>query len=36
MDPLNLLPNGEWQYVLTQIPISQLQALPFNYGQPQG
>jgi hypothetical protein len=34
MDPLNLLPNGQWQYVLTQIPVSQLQALPLNYGQP--
>jgi hypothetical protein len=36
MDPANLLPNGEWQYVLSQIPVGQLQALPFNYGQPQG
>lgn len=35
-DPDNLLPPGEGQYVLTQIPISQLQALPLNYGQPQG
>jgi hypothetical protein len=34
MDPQNLLPDGEWQYVLTQIPIGQLQALPFDYGEP--
>lgn len=34
MDPDNLLPDGEWQYVLTQIPVAQLQALPFNYGEP--
>lgn len=35
MDPDHLLPGDEWQYVLTQIPMDQLQALPFNYGQPQ-
>lgn len=34
MDPDNLLPDGEWQYVLTAIPIAQLLALPFNYGEP--
>jgi hypothetical protein len=36
MDPDHLLPDGEWQYVLTQIPISELQALPLNYGEPAG
>ena len=36
MDPDNLLPDGEWQYVLTQIPIGELQALPANYGEPAG
>jgi hypothetical protein len=34
MDPDHLLPDGDWQYVLTQIPIDQLQALPLNYGEP--
>jgi hypothetical protein len=34
MDPQHLLPDGEWQYVLTQIPVDQLQALPLNYGEP--
>jgi len=34
MDPDHLLPDDEWQYVLTQIPIDQLQALPLNYGGP--
>lgn len=34
MDPDNLLPDGEWQYVLTQIPVTELQALPMNYGEP--
>jgi hypothetical protein len=34
MDPDHLLPDGDWAYVLTQIPIDQLQALPFNYGEP--
>jgi len=34
MDPDNLLPPGGWPYVLSQIPISELQALPLNYGQP--
>jgi hypothetical protein len=34
MDPDNLLPDGEWAFVLTQIPIDQLQALPLNYGEP--
>ena len=32
MDPGNLLPPGDWPYVLTQIPVTQLQALPLNYG----
>ncbi|HEX6522705.1 MAG TPA: hypothetical protein VF070_22265 [Streptosporangiaceae bacterium] len=36
MDPGNLLPPGDWQYVLTQIPVDELQALPFNYGKPEG
>jgi hypothetical protein len=36
MDPDNLLPPGDWQYVLTQIPIDELQALPLNYGEPTG
>jgi hypothetical protein len=36
MDPDHLLPAGEWQYVLTQIPVNQLQALPLNYGEPRG
>lgn len=31
MDPDNLLPPGEWQYVLTQIPVDELQALPLNF-----
>jgi hypothetical protein len=34
MDPDHLLPGNEWQYVLTQIPVDQLQALPFSYGEP--
>jgi hypothetical protein len=34
MDPEHLFPDGDWAYVLTQIPIDQLQALPFNYGEP--
>jgi hypothetical protein len=34
-DPLNLLTPDERSAVLTQIPISQLQALPLNYGQPR-
>jgi hypothetical protein len=34
-DPDNLLPPAERPYVLTQIPITQLQALPLNYGEPQ-
>jgi hypothetical protein len=34
-DPDNLLPPAERPYVLTQIPIDQLQALPLNYGEPQ-
>ncbi|HLJ99216.1 MAG TPA: hypothetical protein VKU39_04840, partial [Streptosporangiaceae bacterium] len=34
MDPDHLLPPGGWQYVLTQIPIDELQALPLNYGEP--
>ena len=34
MDPDHLFPDGDWAYVLTQIPIDQLQALPFNYGEP--
>jgi hypothetical protein len=34
MDPDNLFPDGDWAYVLTQIPIDQLEALPFNYGKP--
>jgi hypothetical protein len=33
MDPANLLPPGDWPYVLTQIPVTELQALPLNYGQ---
>jgi hypothetical protein len=33
MDPNHLL-GALWPYVLTQIPIGQLQALPFNYGEP--
>jgi hypothetical protein len=33
MDPDNLLPPGDWQYVLTQVPIDELQALPLNYGE---
>ncbi len=35
MDPDNLLPPGGWPYVLTQIPVTELQALPLNYGQPR-
>jgi hypothetical protein len=35
MDPDNLLPPGTAKFViLGQIPINRLQALPFNYGQP--
>jgi len=34
-DPDSLLLPLEQQAVLTQIPIDQLQALPFNYGEPQ-
>ena len=34
MDPDHPFPDGDWAYVLTQIPIDQLQALPFNYGEP--
>jgi hypothetical protein len=33
MDPDNLLGNL-WPYVLSQIPVDQLQALPLNYGEP--
>ncbi len=35
-DPDNVLPPAERPYVLTQIPVTELQALPLNYGQPQG
>jgi hypothetical protein len=35
MDPDNLLPPGDWPYVLTQIPVTELQALPLDYGQPR-
>jgi hypothetical protein len=34
-DPDSILTPLEQQAVLTQIPIDQLQALPFNYGKPQ-
>jgi hypothetical protein len=34
MDPGNLLPPGDWPFVLTQIPVTELQALPLSYGQP--
>ena len=34
MDPDDLLPDGEWASVLSQIPVDQLQALPLNYGEP--
>jgi hypothetical protein len=34
MDPQHLLPDDEWQDVLTQIPLAELQALPLNYGRP--
>src|SRR5581483_1622180 len=34
LDPDHLLPSGDWQYVLTQIPVAELQALPLNYGEP--
>jgi hypothetical protein len=34
-DPRSLLSPMEQQAVLTQIPIGQLQALPFNYGEPR-
>jgi hypothetical protein len=35
MDPDTLLPPGDWPFVLTQIPVTELQALPLNYGQPR-
>ncbi len=31
LDPDHRLPPGGWQYVLTQIPIGELQAMPLNY-----
>jgi hypothetical protein len=35
MDPDHLIPPGEAKYViLGQIPITMLQALPLNYGEP--
>jgi hypothetical protein len=35
MDPLNLFPAGTARFaILTQIPVSRLQALPLGYGEP--